>query len=173
MKLDVLLMSHRSWRLCSFFPPYHFSSPLFGFYNFYWSIFKFIDCFMLSLFCYSCSRDVYMILSFLISIPSSLYLLFLYWDFLFLTFAAKILEIAHWGIFIITTLKSLSDNSDVCIISTLISIDCLFPSNIPSYSYAILNSILKNFFSFWTFWTLFKFHVECLCFCCSKKNYSG
>ena len=121
-----------------------------------------------------------MLLSFFISIHSSLYLLCLFWGFLFLTFAAKVLEIAYWSVFIKTTLKSLSDNSDVCIISTLMSIDCLFPSNIPSYSYAILNSILNIFFSFWTFWILcyealglVQIPCRMFMFLFQQKNYSG
>lgn len=41
---------------------------------------------------------------------SSLHLLFLCWNFLFFSFASNMLATAHWSIFTVAALKSLSDN---------------------------------------------------------------
>lgn len=67
-------------------------------------------------------------------------------DTFYFNICCKMLEIAYWSIFIITTLKSLSDNSNIYIISTLVSTDWLYFPIQFSWLFIcriILNSILN------------------------------
>lgn len=63
----------------------------------------------------------------------SLYILFIYWNFLclcwgyiFFSFVSSMIINACGNIFMITALKSLSDNPNICVTSILASADCLF-----------------------------------------------
>lgn len=108
------------------------------------------------------SRYFYMLLF----LNFHLVLLYIFYSWLrlsFLTFAVRMLMTAFWNIYIIAALKSLSDNSNISIISTLVSIDCLSPCTL-RFSWlftcwVILDCILNTLSTMlWGPWSYFKFH---------------
>lgn len=66
---------------------------------------------------------------------------------------------AHWSIFITTALKSLSDYSNICVISVLASLDCLFSFKLSSW--------YNKWFSI-VFWTL-EYYVVRLWILCESS----
>lgn len=59
-----------------------------------------------------------------------LFISLLYWNFLFFSFASSMCVTAHWSISMMVALKFLADNSDICIISVLVSIGCFSSFNL-------------------------------------------
>lgn len=75
------------------------------------------------------------------------------------------LEIACWSIFIIIALKSLSDNSNICIISTFsysVFLVIHAQSNFKLYSERFEYCVMR-------LWVLFNFHGKSWCFCFSTE----
>ena len=60
-----------------------------------------------------------------------------------LTLTAQVLMIISWSICIIATLKSLSDISNICILITLMSIDCLLPGEL-KYLWFFLCQVISD-----------------------------
>lgn len=85
---------------------------------------------------------------------SSLYLLFLCWDYFFIYF--KYVLIGHWNIFLVVALKSLSDHFNFSVMSAFVSIGCLFSFNLRSSWFLIWWVIFD-----WNFWSVVKALTPC------------
>lgn len=97
--------------------------------HFYCSVFKFIDSFVCSL-CFAVEPSILFVWLHYFSLlrfpfGSSLFLLFFGWHFYFFaesfcfSFFSSVFIIAHWSIFVMGILKSLSDNYNIGVISVL------------------------------------------------------
>lgn len=126
--LILSLLSYKSLKLCSFLCTF----SCFVFLSFRWddlycSIFELVDLFCLH-FAFESSHWVlnfgYWIFQFKI-FHLVLYVFCFFSD--TFSFVSNMFIIVHWSIFMIITVKSLSDNSSIYVISVLVSVICLFP----------------------------------------------
>lgn len=115
--LDLSLLPQRSLRLFSFFQLYILSFDQIGQILFIVLIPFFYWAYPLSL--------LFQLLGYSISVflfGYSLYPLFLCWNF---QFVSKVFLISYWSTFMMAALNSLLDDSSICVISVLVSIDFL------------------------------------------------
>lgn len=130
--LDLLLLSHKSLRCCSFFFASYFFSWLYRLSEFYCSVLKLAE----SIICHlhfiivSFQWDFLFVITFFSSIISIWFLFyncyFCCWNFLFFSVISRKFIMDCWSTFMMTALKSRSDNSNIWFTFMLALTDCHF-----------------------------------------------